>query len=231
MPDCFAVLPNIKIGFSSNGVLQRVNPLATKTSMGCIRKCKFCAVPIIEPEFVELEDWPDLPIVCDNNLLACSQSHFDKVIDRLIKWKGVDFNQGLDARLLTDYHARRLSELKQPKIRLSCDSKKEIEQWNQAVDILLSNGVKKSWISTYVLIGYNSDPGEAQERINMVIKLTSRGAVYPQWFHSLDEMCINRVTAKQKGLGWTNEHRLKIMMSFYQAKFGGLRYAATGSQP
>jgi hypothetical protein len=83
------------------------NPEATFTSRGCPRRCPFCAVPRIEGELRELDDWPARPIVCDNNLLACSRAHFDRVVDRLKPLAGVDFNQGLDARLLTAYHAER----------------------------------------------------------------------------------------------------------------------------
>ena len=43
------------------------NPDATFTSRGCIRKCKFCIVPKIEGELIELGDFPMRPIVCDNN--------------------------------------------------------------------------------------------------------------------------------------------------------------------
>jgi hypothetical protein len=79
-------------------VLQFVNPMATRTTTGCVRSCKFCGVGCgkIEPGgFQELFDWPDLPIICDNNLLAASTQHFDRVMDRLEKHTGVDFNQGL----------------------------------------------------------------------------------------------------------------------------------------
>ena len=52
--------------------LWRHNPEATFTSRGCIRKCGFCAVPRIEGDLRELSTWEPKPIICDNNLLACS---------------------------------------------------------------------------------------------------------------------------------------------------------------
>ena len=51
-------------------VLSFHNPLATFTTRGCIRKCKFCAVPIIEPEFKELNNCKLAPIIYDNNFTA-----------------------------------------------------------------------------------------------------------------------------------------------------------------
>jgi len=101
IPDYFADFDFVSIGHEMPGMLQKINPLATKTTIGCINRCRFCAVPKIEGKFKELDDWPDLPIICDNNLLASSQPHFDRVIDRLKKHEWADFNQGLDARLLT----------------------------------------------------------------------------------------------------------------------------------
>ncbi len=80
------------------GVLQRFNPQATRTSVGCIRQCAFCSVPLVEGadtlrEFGRrqqaLPDWPDLPVIADNNLLANEPSHVDRVCDRCSRrWIG-----------------------------------------------------------------------------------------------------------------------------------------------
>jgi len=63
------------------GVLQRANPLATRTTFGCPRACKFCGVRTIEGPYRELKDWPDLPVLVDSNFLASSWGHFNRVID------------------------------------------------------------------------------------------------------------------------------------------------------
>ncbi|RLC88384.1 MAG: hypothetical protein DRJ03_03025 [Chloroflexi bacterium] len=86
VPGFFDSLDYVEEGHNEPGVLQRVNPLATLTTVGCIRRCGFCAIGTgrIEGEYRELEDWPDLPMVTDNNLLAASKAHFDRVIDRLV---------------------------------------------------------------------------------------------------------------------------------------------------
>jgi len=110
-------IPCVKVGDSYPGVLQRVNPLATRTTTGCLFQCVFCGVGngVIEPGgFRELPDWPDLPVITDNNLLAASEKHFDRVIDRLKLIGWADFEQGLDPRLLTDYHAGRSPRYQTP---------------------------------------------------------------------------------------------------------------------
>ena len=114
MPDYLADIPNVTVGGSMENVLQRINPDATRTTLGCIRKCAFCGIGTgkIEPGgFRELEDWPDGPIVCDNNLLAASDAHIEKVCFRLKQYGWADFNQGLDVRLMTPERAKLLASI------------------------------------------------------------------------------------------------------------------------
>lgn len=141
------------------------NPDATFTSRGCIRQCAFCAVPRIEGGLVELAEWEPKPIVCDNNLLACSRRHFDRVIDCLKSLKGVDFNQGLDARLLTSYHAGRLAELDLAVARLSWDRMEDESHVMGALGLLREAGFPKRRTRAYVLIGYDDSPADALYRL------------------------------------------------------------------
>jgi hypothetical protein len=156
-----------EVRMSHPGVLQRVNPLATRTTVGCPNRCGFCAVPKIEGEFRELAEWPDLPVLCDNNLLAASVEHFDRVIDRLRRHQGVDFNQGLDARLLTVHHARRLAEL-DATIRLAWDHVNTERYLLQAVARLRQARIPRARIRCYVLIGYHDTPEDALYRLEVL---------------------------------------------------------------
>ena len=147
--------------------LPRHNPDAVFTSRGCVRRCPFCAVWRIEGELRELEDWEPRPIVCDNNLLACSMAHFDRVIDRLKPLSGVDFNQGLDARLLTKHHADRLGELNCI-VRLAWDWTPLESEFRKAVAMLRKGGTPKSRMRVYVIIGYKDTPEDALYRLQAV---------------------------------------------------------------
>lgn len=146
------------------------NPNATFTSRGCIRQCSFCAVPKIEGALRELPDWEPRPIVCDNNLLACSRAHFDRVIDRLKPLTGIDFNQGLDARLLTKYHAERLAEL-DCTVRLAWDHINNGNAFMTAYERLRKAGFPKRRIQAYALIGYNDTPDDAWFRLRTIWNL------------------------------------------------------------
>ena len=103
-------------------------------------------------------------IICDNNLLACSRAHFDKVIDTHKHLHGIDFNQGLDARLLTDYHVDRIRELDLECVRFAWDSMASEEPVHDAIFRCLNAGIPKNKVRCYVLVGFDDDPMDARCR-------------------------------------------------------------------
>ena len=96
---------------------------------GCIRNCPWCIVPkkegLIRPaatwEQIKRPDSLDI-VFMDNNVLA--HDHGLDQIDRMgCENIRVDFNQGLDARLITAQTAKMLARLKWIRhIRMSCDT-------------------------------------------------------------------------------------------------------------
>lgn len=166
--------------------VRRHNPDATFTTRGCIRRCSFCAVPKVEGAFRELPDFRPAPIVCDNNLLAASRTHFDRVVDCLKPLPDVDFNQGLDARLLTDYHVGRLLELKLKAIRFSWDNVGEEFVVRGAVAKVRAAGFPKSRIQVYVLVNHGETFGEAWSRMET---LRADGVrMWPMRYQPLDSL-------------------------------------------
>jgi hypothetical protein len=206
-PDALA--PVAEIGTNINA-LPHHNPNATFTTRGCVRHCSFCAVPKIEGAMVELTDWEPKPIICDNNLLASSRDHFDSVIDRLkaANIQDVDFNQGLDARLLTPYHAGRLAELDLKYVRLAWDHTRLERQFMTAFEVLRDAGIPAQMIRVYVLLGYRDDPDDALYRLQTVKGL---GAwPNPMRYQPLDA----RVKNSYIGENWT-EYELKRFMRYW----------------
>lgn len=217
LPDFMKGIPGVEIGRTSPGILQRVNPLATRSTESCPRRCDFCGVGrgMIEPGgFRELPEWPDLPIYCDNNLFASSLPHFDRVISRLKVWGWCDFNQGVDARLLTPYHAAKLKEVGAPLVRLALDHPGGREAWLEGFGMLRAAKIQKKAVRSYALVGYDTGPEEAWERCRWIEKHGVR--VLPMWYHRLDALEYNAVTLDQKKLGWTDEKRKDLMMFYYQ---------------
>jgi hypothetical protein len=200
-------------GADDSTVLERVNPAATRTTSGCPNACSFCGVRKISGSFKELGDWPDLPILCDDNLLAANHRHFDRVMDRLERWPSPDFNQGLDANFLTPHHARRIARLNKPVVRLALDHDRDREVWADAVNCLRTAGVAKGRVRSFVLCGFEGGPTEDQERCQFV---ESQGVMaLPMWYHPLDTLEHNPVTDKQRSLGWDHRKRRELMCWYY----------------
>jgi len=216
MPKYFDDMPHVTIGHEEPGVLQRVNPLATRTTQGCIRKCPFCAIgtgKIGGGTFRVFDDWPDLPIIADENLFAAPMEHFERVIHRLVKWGIADFEQGLDTRLLTPDHARLIAKIKKPVVRLALDSMQYVDQWENAFEMLRSAGIAKCNISSYALVGHTTGVDEAWDRCEFIE--SHKIKAYPMWFHALDTLEWNKVTPEQKALGWDDAKRQGIMQYHY----------------
>ncbi len=181
-----------EVGGDEPTALAHHNPLATFTSRGCVRQCAFCAVPRIEGDLRELDTWASKPIVCDNNLLACSERHFDRVIDSLKGISGVDFNQGLDARLLTAHHIERIRELSLYAVRFSWD--------NISDEAALMDAIRqfpKRLTRVYVLIGFDDTPDDALYRLEALKALGIRPNV--QRYQPLTALRKNEYVAP----GWT----------------------------
>jgi hypothetical protein len=88
----------------------------------------------------------------DNNVLASNHGlqQLEKIVDLGCK---VDFNQGLDSRLVTDEIARLLSKIKWIRfIRFACDTTPAVEPPLKALEKLNKYGVKNYRIFAYVLV-------------------------------------------------------------------------------
>lgn len=183
------------------------------TSRGCIRKCPFCIVPKIEGKIrSNIIDIPNYIypghkriILWDNNFLA-SPTWKDALIDLKEIGLKVDFNQGLDARLINEENATLLSELKSPIYRLAYDFIEEKNNLMKAVDLLAENGIKRRRILIYSLYNfygdapsYNDTPESFLQKIKDILEL---GCVaYPMRFEPNDSLKKNQYVSRL----WTAE--------------------------
>lgn len=142
---------------------------------GCIRKCPWCVVPKKEGALKPYCDWKSIKradsdkiVFMDNNVLA-SEYGIEQMRSMVGQNVKIDFNQGLDARLITDEIAKLLSQLKWiSTIRLACDTSQMIPIVEKAVQKLGKYGVKPYRIFVYTLI---QDIDEAYQRIKALDKL------------------------------------------------------------
>ena len=167
MPDYFSDMDNVAVrDIPPVNFLSAHNPLATFTTRGCPNVCSYCAVPNLEKDFVELEDYPLLPVICDNNFLAASSRHIETFVSRALALPFVDFNQGLDARLFTEEHAKLFKKLPRPTIRFSMDTKDR--EWDTLRAIDLCRKYKLGNISIYILINHEETPEEALYKLEYI---------------------------------------------------------------
>jgi hypothetical protein len=125
---------------------------------GCVRKCSWCVVPRKEEHIRAYRDIGTVlqgrktAILMDNNVLASEYGlqQLEKIIDIGCK---IDFNQGLDSRLVTDEIAKMFSKIKWIRfIRFACDTTSAIEPLLTAIEKLNRYGVKNYRIFVYLLV-------------------------------------------------------------------------------
>lgn len=137
---------------------------------GCIRNCPWCVVPKKEGSICAYDTWqhikrPDSKkiVFMDNNVLA--SDHGKAQIEEMSHEKDIriDFNQGLDARLIDREVAKYLANCKWDKyLRVACDRTSMLPVIEQAISYLAEYGLKPSKVWSYVLI---EDVEDAHHRI------------------------------------------------------------------
>ena len=175
---------------------------ACRTSQGCNRGCKFCAVKIIEGDFQELGVEDLSPVICDSNFLQSSDAHFNRVIDAAKSLPWVDSNQGLDARILTQQRAERLCELNLIAARFAWDNDADEDRIMRGIELMRTCGYPKSKLFVYCLVNFKEDPAAALHRVSTLRKLGITG--FPMRYQPLDTLKRNSYVAPQ----W-DEHELK----------------------
>jgi len=180
---------------------EKVGASIVFSSRGCIRKCHFCAVPTLEGSINSAKHsirhliWPGHKkvIFFDNNFLASPswKSVLNEVEELGLKF---DFNQGLDARLISPSAAKRISQLDYEKvIRLSYDYRKIGPYVKRAINLLKSNGVDGRSILVYALYNFTDDPDDFFSRMKDILRW---GAVcYPMRYEPLRTLYKNRYIA------------------------------------
>lgn len=137
---------------------------------GCPNKCSWCIVPKKEgnirpnADITEFWDGQKEVILMDNNVLAHEHGlqQIEKIVRLGIK---IDFNQGLDARIIAQNKsiAELLSKVKWIRyLRLACDTKSQIPYIEKALANLNEYGFKNYRIFVYVLV---KDIPDALERV------------------------------------------------------------------
>ena len=203
------------------------------TTKGCKNRCKFCAVHRLEPkyeDFITLDgqvnpDKKDL-ILLDNNVLASSE--FSRIVEEIKKFgftKGakyhngyryVDFNQGIDARLLSEEKMELLSQLAIKPLRIAFDNIKYEELYIEKVKLAHKYGIRH--LSNFILFNFDDSPEDFYKRLRINIELNEELSLnifsFPMKYVPLDAK-----DRKYVGRHW-NETQLRGIQCILHATHG-----------
>jgi len=159
------------------------------TSRGCIRKCPWCVAPEkegqIKPWSRIYEFWDRRHrkiMLLDNNLLAAPNWRLT-MDDLIAEGLDVDFNQGLDIRLLNEENLDYLKRVKARQLRFAFDDITYEGAVRRGIQLLLDNGIPSRHLSFYVLVGFGDD-GTAVERMKILASYNVE--VYPMAYKGPD---------------------------------------------
>ena len=196
----------------------------SRTTKGCVRKCKFCAVRSLEPKFAQVRDWRKQLrevrdrfgerqniVFLDNNVLAApkleeiisaiSREGFENGATRNNRRRTVDFNQGIDARLITRKAAKCLSRICLSPVRLAFDYDAIEPQYRKAAEYLADAGFRH--FTNYVMFNFNDTPRSLYRRLKINLQLSKKLDIaitgFPMRFIPIDDVSRQHVS---KGWHW-----------------------------
>lgn len=142
---------------------------------GCIRNCPWCIVPRKEGTLQVVDDIERIAagrrdvVLLDNNFLAAPGEFVREQLEKAARLGlRLDFNQGLDARLVRFWNAKLLARCRWMRfIRFSCDTAAMIEPIRRAVRLIRETGSRRE-IFCYMLV---QDIAEAEIRLRALVEL------------------------------------------------------------
>ena len=215
-------------------------------SRGCIRKCSFCGVPKLEgaqrdmPPLLGLIAGVDAAfgpkkdlILMDNNVVASSRYkeviaeirdlgfHRGAVFERpgspRVK-RRVDFNQGVDARILakTPMYLSEMSTICIDPLRIAFDHVGMRRVYERAVEMAAAHGLRS--LSNYMLYNFMDTPRDLYERMNINLALNARLGVQI-WSFPMRYLPVTMKDRSHVGRHW-NRYYLRSFQIMLQATHG-----------
>jgi hypothetical protein len=217
----------------------------TYASRGCIRKCSFCGVPKLEGDQREVAPITSLVegvnrlygekkdlILMDNNVVAAA--NFKEIIAeirdlgfvrgaKLSRGRGsvqrrVDFNQGVDARILCKdpMFLRELSTICIKPLRIAFDHLGLKKPYEKAIRYAHDFGL--TGLSNYMLYNFHDSPADLYERMRLNVDLNEELNIRI-WSFPMRYQPTNLPTRSHIGEKWT-KYQLRSMQIILQATHG-----------
>lgn len=146
---------------------------------GCPRGCDFCHVAAKEGRCSEKvadlnEFWRGQKniVLCDPNILACRD--WRELLNQLIDSNAyVDFNQGLDARLMTDEKAQLMAKIRIKEVHFAWDRYQDRDKVLKGLEIFsrYSRKLHSHWGNVFTLTNFDTTFEQDIERIETLRKM------------------------------------------------------------
>lgn len=238
VPD-YSILPHIEYEYPVS------DAYFTYASRGCVRKCAFCGVPALEGAqrdtnalSVVVEGVAKLYgekrdlILMDNNVVA--SANFRDIISEIIDLgfergaklkrgrhellRRVDFNQGVDARILCKdpMYLCELSRIALKPLRVAFDHLGLKKPYSQAIRFAAEAGIRD--LSNYMLYNFHDSPADLFERMRLNVTLNEELDIrifsFPMRYQP-----VTRPDRGHVGKNW-NPYYLRSMQVVLQATHG-----------
>jgi hypothetical protein len=143
------------------------------TSRGCPNNCWFCSVPRREGREVRELEIHQGSNVLDDNLLACSKKHFQRVLVMLKSNYPALLTGGLEAARLKPWHVEAFEWLRPKRIYFAYDTTNDLQPLVEATKLFqAADYFSRNTLYCYVLVGYPGDTMiSAEHRLNNVVAM------------------------------------------------------------
>ena len=238
VPD-YSILPHIEYEYPVS------DAYFTYASRGCVRKCAFCGVPALEGTQRDTNalsvvvkgvarrygEKRDL-ILMDNNVVA--SANFKGIISEILDLgfergatlrrgrydlqRRVDFNQGVDARILCrdPMYLQELSRIALKPLRIAFDHLGLKKPYSQAIRYAADAGIRD--LSNYMLYNFHDGPRDLFERMRLNVTLNEELEIrifsFPMRYQP-----VTRPDRGHVGKNW-NPYYLRSMQVVLQATHG-----------
>ena len=114
---------------------------------------------------------------------------YDKFYHKTKRARYIDFNQGLDARLVTDEKMKKLSEINIRPLRIAFDHYEQKDIYVSAIKKAAKYGIKE--LSNYLLYNFEDEPKELYYRMRINVELCEKLGVtiysFPMKYHPISD--------------------------------------------
>ncbi|MYC69005.1 MAG: radical SAM protein [Acidobacteriia bacterium] len=215
-------------------------------SRGCVRKCSFCGVPKLEGGQREMPPITSLVagveehfgprkdlILMDNNVVASARyqevvaeirdlgfergATFEREGGPLVR-RRVDFNQGVDARILakTPMYLREMAKICIDPLRIAFDHVGMRRVYERSVEMAADFGLRS--LSNYMLYNFMDTPSDLYQRMSINIQLNKRLGVRI-WSFPMRYLPVTTKDRSHVGKHW-NRYYLRSFQIMLQATHG-----------